>query len=169
MGAAQVTFELKEPANPVTLLPPDYFWTEWIATALLVLVVVVAWVVWHRRRRAATTPQGVRQLAYQEASGALAQLAAANAREAAVRASLILRRYLSLAADDPSLFETHEEFIARNDALHSLTQTARDACALGFVRLAACKYAPQIPESDSTRVVAESQHLLETLHRGFPD
>jgi hypothetical protein len=34
-----------------------------------------------------------------------------NARESAVLSSLVLRKYLSAAADDPALFETHEEFI----------------------------------------------------------
>jgi len=41
-----------------------------------------------------------------------------------VLASLILREYLSSAAGDPALFETHEEFISRHDALQSLTPDA---------------------------------------------
>ena len=84
-----------------------------------------------------------------------------------MQTSLILRRYLSLAAEDPALFETHEEFIARNDALLSLSDAARAACATGFARLAACKYAPEVPAMAPATVVAEAHELLETLHRGF--
>ena len=84
-----------------------------------------------------------------------------------MQTSLILRKYLSLAADDPALFETQEEFIARNDALVSLTETARAACAAGFARLAAFKYAPEVPDVPPAAVVDNARELLETLHRGF--
>jgi hypothetical protein len=106
-------------------------------------------------------------LAFREADAGLAALAAPTARGAAVQVSLILRTYLSLAAHDPALFETHEEFIARSDSLKVLTAAAQTACREGFARLAALKYAPELPAADPAAVAVEARHLLTTLHRGF--
>jgi len=82
---------------------------------------------------------------------------------------LILRKYLAQASNDPSLFETHEEFITRQDSLTALTEEAREACAMGFSKLAALKYAPQeaTDESAPEAVIEETRLLLHTLHHGF--
>jgi len=167
MADDNVTFDLKEPATPEALLPRDYSQACWLAAAALALVLCVAWLIRRQRRQRSKNPQSRRHLAYKEACVALDRIAAANARAAAVQTSLILRKYLSLATDDPALFETHEEFIARNDALQSLTETARAACAAGFARLAACKYAPVVPDLEAAAVIADARELLETLHHGF--
>ena len=86
---------------------------------------------------------------------------------AAVLASLTLRDYLATAADDPALFETHEEFIARHDSLAALTEKARAAAAAGFSRLAALKYAAEPPASTASLVIESARTLLDELHRGF--
>ena len=57
------------------------------------------------------------QAAFAEACAAMAAISTADVRDAAVLSSLILRKYLATAAGDPALFETHEEFVARHDAL----------------------------------------------------
>ncbi|KAB2637737.1 MAG: hypothetical protein DVB25_09445 [Verrucomicrobia bacterium] len=168
MADTAPTFELKEPATPEALLPRDFSQQSWSAAAVLtLLVLVVCCVRWLRRRRTQMTPRSRRNHAYKEAAAALERITAMEARSAAVQTSLILRRYLSIAADDPALFETHEEFITRNDALLALSEPARSACAAGFARLAAYKYAPQVPASEATAVVGEARELLETLHRDF--
>jgi hypothetical protein len=97
----------------------------------------------------------------------LASINAPQSREAAVQCSLILRHYLSVAANDPALFETHEEFISRHDSLKALTELARAACEAGFARLASLKYSAGFPDINPPEVVTESQALLETLHHGF--
>jgi hypothetical protein len=167
MGEEKVTFELNEPAAPETLLPRDYTQVAWVSAALLALILLAAWLIRRKLCHPSGSPRIVRNLAYKEASRAMDQIAAPHARAAAVQTSLILRKYLSLAADDPALFETHEEFIARNDALNSLTESARAACARGFARLASFKYAPEVPAVEAPTVVSEARELLETLHRGF--
>jgi hypothetical protein len=97
----------------------------------------------------------------------MAAIATDDVRNAAVLASLILRKYLSIAAGDPALYETHEEFVARHDALSALAAEARAATAEGFGRLAALKYAPEIPAAAEEEVIAQARTLLETLHHGF--
>ena len=70
-------------------------------------------------------------------------------------------------AGDPALFETHEEFVARHDALAALSADARHAAESGFSRLVALKYSPEIPQGDPKEVISDSRALLKTLHQGF--
>lgn len=166
MAAETTSFELKEPAPPDALVPSIGLWPWWVGGILLVLLAIILLVVF-RKRPALMDPAAARNAAFKEAMAALAGASAPSAREAAVQGSLILRRYLSAAAADPALFETHEEFVARRDSLNALTEPAREAAAGGFSRLASLKYAPEIPETDPAEVFADSQRLLETLHGGF--
>lgn len=167
MAAENVSLELREPAAAEQLLPHDVVPPLLIGLGLLVAVVLAGLAIRWFRRRSTTGTQSVREFAFREALAGLAQVAAPTARSAAVQTSLILRTYLSLAAQDPALFETHEEFIARSDSLGRLTDDARAACREGFARLAALKYAPELPDLAPAVVVAEAQTLLEILHRGF--
>ncbi|MEI6654710.1 MAG: hypothetical protein WCP45_08085 [Verrucomicrobiota bacterium] len=167
MGEEHATFELKEPASPEFMLPHDYSTAGWIGTAIAVLVLPGAWGLWRARRHRPSHPQALRNLAFKEAVKALDQINTPHARKAAVQASLILRKYLSRAANDPALFETHEEFISRHDALTVLTESARAACASGFAQLASLKYAPQDPDLPPPAVVSAARGLLDNLHRGF--
>ena len=167
MAEERVTFELMEPASPEAMLPHDYATAGWIGAAILALGLLGAGLLWWRRQHTPKNPQALRQLAYAEAIAVLDRSAAPQAREAAVEVSLALRKYLSLAANDPALFETHEEFIARQDSLSVLTEAARNACDSGFARLAALKYAPLDPALEPAAVVSEAHVLLETLHHGF--
>jgi hypothetical protein len=92
---------------------------------------------------------------------------AANGREAATVSSLVLRRYLSTVTGDPTLFETHEEFVSRHDALKSLPEPVRVAAVEGFDRLASLKYAREPGREEPAPVIQSSRALLETLHHAF--
>lgn len=164
-GNAQ-RFELMEPASPESLVP-DYGLWPWFAAAAAVLIVISALVWLLKSRKAKPDSLSIRNTAFSEAETALASAITETARDAAVRASLILRKYLSAAARDPALFETHEEFIGRRDSLQELTADARAAAEAGFIRLAALKYAPETPDALPQDVIRDSRALLETLHRGF--
>ena len=159
--------ELLEPASPEILLPSSG-WGPWLAAAaLLVVLAGIGWWWWRRRKPPADVPGARRQAAFAEACAALAMIPTTEVREAAVLASLILRRYLSVAAGDPALYETHEEFVARHDALLALAPEVRAATVVGFDRLAALKYAPVIAAAAAVEVIADARALLETLHHGF--
>ncbi len=165
-----VTFELKEPVSPEALVPDSLVepWMIWGATLILLLFVCLAVLALRRKAAAPPNPQSLRQTAFNEAVAALAKIAAAvPTREAAVRCSLILRKYLATAAAEPALFETHEETISRHEALKGFSPEARMTTQAGFGRLAALKYAPEIPDIPASNVVSESSALLKTLHQGF--
>lgn len=159
--------ELLEPAAPESLVPHHGLWPWLAAAALLVLAAFVLTIVFRKRKPAAADLAALRAAAFAKAATALSEAAADSPRETAVLASLILREYLSAAAGDPALFETHEEFISRHDALQLLSPDARDAAHTGFSRLAALKYAPAPPVADPSQIVADARALLDTLHHGF--
>lgn len=160
------SFELREPTATEDLLPGDpapWIWGGMALAALALLTLLVR----HFRKSRKPHPAAARNAAFRSALDQFAALNAPAARAAAVQSSLILRTYLSVAANDPALFETQEEFIARSDALTALTPSARDACHEGFSQLASLKYGPVSPTADASQVVKQARELLETLHRGF--
>lgn len=158
---------LQDSAAPLDLLPDHGLWPWWLAAGVFVLLIIAAWAFLKVRKPKPVDITKLRGNAYREALAALDSTTAADAREAAVQTSLIVRKYLSIAASDPALYETHEEFISRQDALLALTADARNAAEASFSKLAALKYAPEIPGKAAAEVIAESRSLLETLHHGF--
>lgn len=161
-------FRLIEPVSPESLVPAIDF-TPWIigAALLLVIALLLVFLLRRRKRALAEDPKARRRAALEEACRAFEKISAANAREAAVATSLILRKFLSVAVNDPALFETHEEFISRRDALAALQSGAREACSTGFSRLARLKYAPEVPNVEPGQVISESRELLQTLDQGL--
>lgn len=167
MNEKSGSFELLEPSPPEVLLPDSWVEPWMITAAVALLVVALAVLILKRKKAAPLDPLAMRRTAYAEATAALGEIDAIQARDAAVRSSLILRKYLSVAAGDPALFETHEETISRHDALKDFSEDARAAAGQGFARLASLKYAAEIPDAAASEVVAGSRALLETLHHGF--
>jgi LPXTG-motif cell wall-anchored protein len=159
--------ELLEPPDPSGLLPESIPVLLWLGIAIGLLL-LAALVLFLRRRKAhGPSPAQLRDAARNEAAAALAAARPRDARDAAVQVSLILRRYLTVAAADPSLFETHEEFITRADSLAALNPAARETCAERFAALASLKYGRQDPLDPPESIVTGGTQLLETLHRGF--
>jgi len=167
MKDASANFELLEPALPEALVPHSWIELWMILTVLALLLIAAAWLILRKKMTGPLNPLLLRNAAYQSANAAFSELNPQDARDAAVQCSLVLRRYLSAAASDPALFETHEEFISRHDALKALTEATRKSSECGFARLASLKYAADIPEVSSLEVMTESKALLETLHHGF--
>jgi hypothetical protein len=160
-------FELLEPVSPESLVPDPWLEPWMIAVTLLLAIALL--VVWYFQRKKVppVDPVALRRAAHAEAAAALDKIGAVPAREAAVQSSLILRRYLSIVAGDPALFETHEEYLSRHEALKDFSEEARSSAGIGFSRLAAIKYAPETPDMATDQVIAGSHTLLEILHHGL--
>ncbi len=167
MNEKSGSFELLEPSPPEALVPDSRFEPWIIATAIALTVVVLAVLILKRKKVSSLDPLAVRKAAYTEAVAVLEEIGTVAAHDAAVRSSLILRKYLSVAAGDPALFETHEETISRHDALKDFSQEARTLVCHGFAKLASVKYTAEVPDATANEVVAESRAMLETLHHGF--
>jgi len=163
-------FQLQEPDAIESLLPGWWLPHILISSAILFALAIIAILLVRMMRRPRPVNLAkIREEARLKAVATLesARSAAATPREAAVLASLALRDYLSRAADDPALFETHEEFIARRDSLAALHEKARAAAAAGFSRLASLKYAAEPPAATAPEVIESARTLLDELHRGF--
>ncbi len=161
------SFELLEPLSPESLVPDP--WLEpWMILAALLLLIVGLFVLLFFKKKPAAAPdaKAIRGLAHAEAANALGKINDLTPRDTAGQCSLILRRYLSIVARDPALFETHEEYISRHEALKDFSEETRRATSAGFGRLAAMKYSADAPVTDPRQVITECQQLLETLHHG---
>jgi hypothetical protein len=97
-----------------------------VVVALVVLLILTLLLIFLKRRG---TPRfdakAAREAARTEAIHVLDGIRNVTAREAAVQASLVLRKYLVTISGDPALFETHEETIARHRILHAFTEGVR--------------------------------------------
>lgn len=162
------TFQLQEPVKPEALVPASWVEPWMFAVGGAILLACLAALFFRRKKSSKLDPMAVRRAAFAEAVKALEGIdPTVPPRQAAVQSSLIVRRYLSVAAGDPALFETHEEYLARHEALKDFSVEARASAAAGFTRLAELKYAEEIPTAEATTVITDSRKLLETLHHGF--
>jgi hypothetical protein len=167
MNQKSGNFILLEPSSPESLVPDSWVEPWMIAVAALVFVALLAIFLFRKKSLPALDPLAIRRAAYAEAVAALSGIQNGQARDTAIQSSLILRKFLSVAAGDPALFETHEETISRHEAFKAFSDDARQATTLGFSRLASLKYAADLPDVPANQVMAESRALLETLHHGF--
>jgi hypothetical protein len=87
-----------------------------------------------------------------------------NPIEIATSVSLILRKYLSSVFSNPSLFETHEEFISRHDALTGIKSSSRQMLSSHFDNLVKLKYAPNSAPFHKDQLLMEARQLLQQLN-----
>jgi hypothetical protein len=137
-------------------------WPWFVAGAALLIILTALWILLRRKEK--VDPSTMMRMAYEQACRDLESANPAHPRDAAVHGSLVLRRYLVVAIGDPSLYETHEEFITRHDALRNLGSEAHNAAVVGFARLATFKYAPEVPQTASAEILSAARELLDTLH-----
>lgn len=141
-------------------------WQVALAGAALIFLAVLI-VLLTRRSKRAGDPVTLRTRAYRDALRSLEEARPPSSREAATFASLVLRRYLAVAASDPALYETHEEFVARSNSLAKLPEPVKLATVEGFAELAALKYSKDTTEGEPAPVLSSSKALLETLNLAF--
>jgi hypothetical protein len=159
------SLELAESRDALELVPTWDPQLWWVFAAVAVIVAVVLFVLFLLRKKPVFDAFKEKREAYLEAKAALAGGYAEPPRESAISVSMILRRYLARSMNEPALFETHEEFIARHDGLKNLPDDLKSEVAMFFSKLAAAKYAPDdivTPEATSTH--AEGAALLERIH-----
>lgn len=119
----------------------DPMQTAVICGSIVLLLLIVAAVFYILRRRRKTAPEAT-VTPLQACDDALDALEAhpLPLREACIRLSLILRQFMAGQAQDTSLFETHEEFSRRVDALSSVPIVCRNAAHILLNELAEYKY-----------------------------
>jgi len=160
------SFELVENREAIELVPTwelHWWWLLVAAGAVLLLVVLIRFL---RRKKVRSDPSRAKREAYRKSIEAFGGIEANGAgRDVAVRVSVILRAYLAESLGEPSLYETHEEFIGRHDALAELSDDTKEATADFFAELAALKYGPEKPGNEvSGNLKERGRVLLERIH-----
>lgn len=151
-----------EPLLPDTGLPA---WA-WFSISLAILAIAGLVMFLRRARTSLPDPLRAREEAYLRAQKAL-ESAPGGMQEAATRVSVALRHYLADVCGDPALFETHEEFVARHEALASYPEDLRRVTAEGFSHLARLKYGPE-GKGDPVALFNAARQLLDRLHSHQP-
>lgn len=157
------------PAEPF-VPSPGWPWWVWVAIVLVVCLSVLLIFALRRKSRATTPPDLglVAETAFKAAIKHIEQAAKHSAiQEAATACSAAIRRYLATVTGDSSLYETHEEFLARHEALTGYPIEVRDGVATGFCRLAQLKYG-KAPSGDPAAIADEGRSLLQQLHQNRP-
>lgn len=159
------SLELAESRDAIELVPtwePQLWW--FFAGAGVIAAIVLLLVLLLRRKTVIDAMKDKRE-AYLEARAAFGSQEPVDARETAIRVSMILRRYLARSMNEPALYQTHEEFISRHDGLKDLPEDLKSEVGAFFSKLAAKKYAPDdIAGVEAQGTVAEGAALLERIH-----
>lgn len=160
------------------LVPADQFapqshtplWQWFAIAAATALLTVLLWLLYRHLRSNQQSGQ-TENTAYEIAKDRLDQLkSSAKADQLppsvlASRISLVLRAYLEQTAGDPSLFQTHEEFLLSKEALATLPESGRKTTESFFSKLADQKYAPsQAATSTQSVLCDDASDLLRQLH-----
>jgi len=162
MDQALKDFRLMEPTLPDA---PGPGVAPWIFALLILVVIAIALIAWSRLRHSPSHPLRLKEIAYRDAVTALTHISPDAIRDAAIQTSLILRQFLAKVTNAPALYETHEEFITRQDSLKSLRPESQLATKQLFDQLAAIKYAREVPHRQPSELIADSKGLLATLHK----
>lgn len=155
-------FQLMESSTVEALIPKAETPWLWIIIGVVLVASLIFWLI-RRRLKRAKDPANIREAAYKDAIAAFDAIPQNDPHAAALESSMILRKYLSITAEDPALFETHEEFVTRHDALQKIPQSMRDEVASIFSRLATIKYAPDAANANAEKIIGDSRQLLHAL------
>lgn len=80
----------------------------------------------------------------------------------ATRISLIIRRYLAIAFNEPALFETNEEFTLRESALTQLHPDSRQPITQHLTTLSTLKYAPT-GTANTDQLITDAENILANI------
>lgn len=140
-------------------------WLLWGGIGTGVILLAVAGVLLYQRFRKkqvnSISPEQIALLALQELEEAGPDL-----RTVSLELSMILRRYLAGTAQDPALYETHEEFSRRFNSLTGISAEHRMSTKKLLEKLASYKYAgvqensPQITQA----LIAETRQTILNLY-----
>ena len=157
------SLELRDIPDVSHMLPHEWWpWWAWVrvVTGVFLLWLVISWL-----QAKSSQHDSLRDRAVEDARQAVQEAKSHTTAVALSTAlSLALRRYLTIAFADPSLFETHEEFLARHDAVAALPENIRHALSEHFSTLCRYKYTPSEEHVDLSLLAPQASALLHQIH-----
>lgn len=166
MEEPQNSFKLIENRDAMDLVPTwgfELWWFFALGAAICIAALIVLFLC---KRKPKGHSALDKERAYREALKELSGLNLDDLREMAMRVSLIVRTYLARHLEEPALYETHEEFVSRHDALAKLPDDTKLETRRVFAQLAEIKYGPTgdvTMEPDTLK--REAIELLERIHK----
>ncbi len=151
--------------DPDPLLPGiPVPWWAWGLVVILVIAVVATLLFIYSRSRSIDTQDSY----FKDSRDALEKLRPSlpdlSLAQVATESSLVLRYYLVNTLREPALYETHEEFLLRSDALSKLPGGARQHLAPLLCELAAAKYGPSVADLRAANgIIDKSLEVLQGL------
>lgn len=136
-----------EALEPGTLSP----WLLWGSIVGIILIAGILVLLILKKRKQARPAPTAEEIALQRLAELKEQQP--NLRTCSLELSMILREYLTGKTEDPALFETHEEFSRRLDALSAIPRECQYATRMLLEKFAELKYAGR--QDNAPQVVAE--------------
>jgi hypothetical protein len=165
MADSKTKFELAESHEAMDLVPnwQMEWWYIVLAVAILVILILLGYL--FLKKSKIQDPNYVKRQAYQEALAGFGKLDASIGKENVIIVSLVLRQYLAKVMNEPALYETHEEFIGRHDAIKNLSEDLKIEITDHFSKLAAIKYGPdEGTVTDVEMLKQASIIIIERIH-----
>lgn len=165
MADSKINFELAESQEAMDLVPTWELEWWWIAlpAAFLILLILLGCLL--LRKSKVYDPKKAKREALQQALAELTKLDVSLGKENVIMVSLTMRKYLAKSMNEPALYETHEEFIGRHDAIKDLDDELKSDISNYFSELAAIKYGPVQEQIFNVEDLKHrSVKLLERIH-----
>ena len=165
MADSKTKFKLLESHEAMDLVPTWELEWWWIALPLLLLAILVVLGILIFKKKRCYDSSNLKREAFQQAMAELAKLDESLGKENVITVSLVLRKYLAKVMAEPALYETHEEFIGRHDAIKGFNEELKVAISEYFSKLASLKYGPDEGiVSDVELLKRGAANLLERIH-----
>ena len=165
MAESKTNLELAESWDAMDLVPNWELEWWWIAIAGFALIFFILLAYFIFRKTKAFDPTKAKREAYQEALTELEKIDDSLGKDNVILVSLVIRKYLAKSMNEPALYETHEEFIGRHDAIHDLDEELKFKITNYFSELAAMKYGPVEEQFIGlTTLKQKAMNLLERMY-----
>jgi heme/copper-type cytochrome/quinol oxidase subunit 2 len=165
MAESKTNLELAESWDAMDLVPNWELEWWWIAIAVFALILLILLVFFMFRKTKVFDSTKAKREAYQEALTELEKLDESLGKDNVIMVSLVIRKYLAKSMNEPALYETHEEFVGRHDAIQDLDEELKVKIANYFSELAAMKYGPVEEQVlDLTTIKQKAVNLLERVY-----
>ncbi len=158
--------ELEPAISAESFLSSNMLWIWIVGAVLLLLLILLAVYFWLRTRHHPTIDAPKPELIALLRLDALAQSEPwANSAALSIELSLILREYITGETDDPALYETHQEFHQRLDALTRIPKNCQEATYQLLDDLAKKKYAgPQSQSREAAEdMLRQTRELIQRI------
>ncbi len=143
--------ELEPHIAPETFLVDSMMWL-WITAAVLVvlLTALAVYLIMRARRKPAVIAPSSEYIALQRLDALAQSDQHSNAAAMSIELSLILREFITGETSDPTLYETHQEFHQRLDALSGMPKSCHEDTYQLLDNLARLKYSGPQQQSSET-------------------